>query len=107
MIVLQVETVLTFAQASNVLPRRRRGRKTHASTLYRWATSGCRGVVLETLMVGATRCTSVEALQRFFDRLTAAKDTPGLVVVDRLSRTAARRQRDSERAAAELERSGA
>lgn len=64
------ESLLTLAQAAEQLPRRRRGRKTHVSTLYRWTTAGCRGVRLDTIQVGATRCTSREALQRFFERLS-------------------------------------
>ena len=35
---------------------------------------GVRGIRLESIMVGGTRCTSVQALQRFFDALTAAAD---------------------------------
>src|SRR5215218_9525349 len=71
------ETIISLAQAADGLPRRRRGRKTHVSTLYRWATVGCRGVVLETIQIGATRCTSREALQRFFEHLSAT--TPSSV----------------------------
>src|SRR4051812_46385075 len=71
------ETLLTLAQAAESLPRRRRGRKTHISTLYRWSQSGCRGVRLETVQVGATRCTSAEALQRFFERLSHASQATG------------------------------
>ena len=65
------ETLISLADAAGELPRRRRGRKTHVSTLFRWTTSGCRGVVLESLQCGGTRCTSREALQRFFERLSA------------------------------------
>src|SRR5580692_5409866 len=65
------EDLLTLTRAARILPRRRAGRKPHPSTLYRWSTSGCRGVVLETIQIGATRCTSREALGRFFDRLSA------------------------------------
>ena len=36
--------------------------------------NGVRGIRLESIVVGATRCTSVAALQRFFDALTAAAD---------------------------------
>jgi hypothetical protein len=64
------ETLITLIQAADELPRRRRGPKTHISTLFRWSTAGCRGVVLETIQVGRTRCTSREALQRFFERLS-------------------------------------
>jgi hypothetical protein len=72
MIDTMTETILTLAEAAQHLPRRRAGRKTHVTTLYRWTVSGCRGVVLEHIQIGATRCTSVEALQRFYDRLTPA-----------------------------------
>lgn len=65
------EHVLTFPEAARILPRRRAGKKAHVSTLYRWATRGVRGCVLETIQVGGTSCTSREALQRFFDRLQA------------------------------------
>ncbi|WP_422927034.1 DUF1580 domain-containing protein [Singulisphaera sp. PoT] len=43
------------------------------STIYRWSTSGCRGVVLETIQIGGSRWSSREALQRFFEELTAAR----------------------------------
>jgi len=58
------ERVVTFREATKLLPRRRHGQKPHISTLYRWAAQG-----LETIQVGGQRCTSLEALQRFFDRL--------------------------------------
>ena len=71
MIDIVTEKVLRFAEAANHIPRRRAGKKTNVSTFYRWAQPGIRGIKLETIYVGATRCTSVEALQRFFDALTA------------------------------------
>src|SRR5689334_10653496 len=95
------ETVITFSQAADELPRRRRGRKCHVSTLYRWATIGCRGVRLESIQVGGTLCTSREALQRFFEALTAArpeKAAAGCHEPPVGRRTASRRLRDSERA---------
>ncbi len=64
------ETLISLTEATKGLPRRRRGKKPHVSTLYRWSTAGCRGVVLETIQIGGTRCTSSEALARFFRRLT-------------------------------------
>lgn len=63
------EQLLTFSEASSLLPRRRAGKPVHVSYLYRWSTSGCRGVILETVQIGGTRCTSREALDRFFSRL--------------------------------------
>lgn len=52
----------------------RRGRRTHVSTLRRWARDGRGGVRLESVLVGGIRCTTVEALHRFFERTTAQRD---------------------------------
>ena len=78
MIDIKDEEVLTLKDAAAILPRRRRGRKPHISTIYRWATRGLKGLRLETLQIGGTLCTSVEALQRFFEQLTRStpQDTP-------------------------------
>src|SRR4051794_33153890 len=65
-----LETLISLADAAKAVPRRRRGRKTHLSTLYRWATVGVHGVVLETLQCGGSRVTSREALQRFYESLS-------------------------------------
>ena len=70
MISLTTETLVSFAEACERLPRRRAGRRPHPNTLYRWASHGIRGIRLETLRVGGTLCTSLEALQRFFEALT-------------------------------------
>ena len=71
MIDIEIESVLSLTEAATKLPHRRAGRRPHVSTLYRWASRGLRGNHLETIQIGGTRCTSVEALQRFFDRLSA------------------------------------
>ena len=73
MIDTRIETPITFAAAAETLPRRRAGRPGNQSTIYRWATSGCRGVILETIQIGGSRCTSREAMQRFFDKLGEVK----------------------------------
>ena len=66
------EELLTFAQAAR--HARPRGSKPAApSSLWRWHKKGIAGVRLETICVGGIRLTSVEALQRFFDQVTAAK----------------------------------
>lgn len=54
------------------IPPRRRGRRMNVSTLYRWTTSGCRGVRLRYIQVGATRCTTRSWLDEFFAALTQA-----------------------------------
>jgi hypothetical protein len=78
------ETVFPLALASDRVrvPPRRHGRKPAAATWFRWAKDGFRGVVLETLQVGGTKCTSVEAVQRFFDRLTAEDAARGTIPSD-------------------------
>ena len=70
MIDIQSETVVTFAEASKHLPKRRAGKRPCVATLYRWAQNGVRGVKLETIQIGGTCCTSLESLQRFFNRLS-------------------------------------
>lgn len=107
------ETLISLADAAEELPRRRRGRKVHISCLYRWSTVGCRGVVLETIQIGATRCTSREALQRFFERLSESRQAGAIgggqsgssPIVGR--RTLAQRQRASAEAGRKLAELGA
>lgn len=70
MIDIQRETILSLTEASRHLPRRRKGKRPNVATLYRWAQKGVRAVRLETLQVGGCKCTSLEALQRFFNALT-------------------------------------
>ena len=104
------ETLISLTEAAKTVPRRRRGRKTHLSTIYRWATVGVRGVVLETLQCGGSRVTSREAMQRFFERLSGPDPTgPGgsHVAPTPTRRTAAQRQRDSAKAGRKLAELGA
>lgn len=78
MIDLSAEKVISFTEATKLLPRRRAGKRPHVATLYRWANRGLRGICLETIQVGGTRCTSIEALQRFFDSLNGSVPCSGL-----------------------------
>ena len=64
------EELITLAAACKLLPKRRRGKRPDVSCLYRWASGGLKGIVLETIQVGGTKCTSREALARFLRRLT-------------------------------------
>jgi hypothetical protein len=105
------ETIVSFADAAKDLPRRRRGRKIHISTFYRWCTVGCRGIVLESLQIGAKRYTSQQALQRFFERLSERARTgastdrdPGPTIGHR---TLAQRERASAAAGNRLAERGA
>jgi hypothetical protein len=107
MIDCATEGLISLADAANEVPRRRRGKRCHVSTVYRWATSGIGGIKLESVIVGGSRCTSREALARFWRRLTEAKDgtTPAAPPV--AARTEAKRLRDSRRAAKVLDGMGA
>jgi hypothetical protein len=68
-IILAEETVYPLTEIPEHLPRRR-GKKVHKSTVFRWR-NGLRGVRLETIRCGGTLCTSLQAVQRFFDALSA------------------------------------
>jgi hypothetical protein len=71
------EELITLGAATKFCPRRRAGRKVHSSTLHRWATRGSGGVFLEVLATPGGLCTSKPAIDRFFMRLTAARNLPG------------------------------
>jgi hypothetical protein len=66
---------LEAAASLDILPTRRGGRRPVPATIFRWAQTGLRGVRLETIQVGGTKCTTREAMQRFFARLTDAYAT--------------------------------
>lgn len=72
MIDISTEKLVSFTQATKTLPQRRGGKRPHVATLYRWAQRGHKGIRLESLQIGGCKCTSMEALQRFFDRLSGA-----------------------------------
>jgi hypothetical protein len=74
MIDIQTEQVVTPAKATHFCPERRRGVRPNVATIYRWMMQGVRGIKLESIVIGSTRCTSIEKLQSFFDALTAAAD---------------------------------
>lgn len=65
---LATEQIVTFAEAAKRLPAVN-GRRPHASTLWRWARKGIRGIHLETRRLGGRFVTSVGALDRFSERL--------------------------------------
>jgi hypothetical protein len=75
---IDTEELLSLTEAAKLLPRRRAGKPAHVSCLYRWTQIGCRGVRLEFVQVGATRCTSREALSRFFAALSTQAE-PSLI----------------------------
>jgi len=98
---LNSETVISLTEATRLLPARRGGKRPHVSCIYRWTVTGCKGVILESIQVGGTRCTSKEALARFFERLT----TGSRDIEPR--RTPSQRERAATNAMMELEQLGA
>jgi hypothetical protein len=94
-------TLISLPDVPGRLPRRRGGKLPHVSCIYRWAQHGLRGVRLEVLQCGGTKVTSLEALQRFFERLSAvtAGETPA-------ARSSAQRQRAADQADKDLAAQG-
>lgn len=91
MIDITAEKLLPLSKAAQLLPARRKGKRPHPATLYRWAAKGIGDVKLEVVRIGCTTCTSVEALQRFFDRLgyvCTQNGQPGPASLGRLGRRA-------------------
>jgi hypothetical protein len=87
------DELVTLRQAARLLPKRRGGKRAHASTVWRWATAGLRGKRLEVLRVGGIAYTSEAALDRFFrelagndqaERKTRRKRAPGVGAHDNL-----------------------
>ena len=104
MIDITRENVISLTTAAKLLPARRGGRRPHVSCLYRWTVAGFRGIVLDSVQVGGTRCTSVEAIQRFCQGLTDLSTVPrGEQVAGATSATVARR---ADRAIRDLENRG-
>jgi hypothetical protein len=68
------ERPIAIIEAAKKVPNRRGGFGVDACTVWRWATRGVRGVKLETLLIGGIRYTSAEALQRFYEKTTAAAE---------------------------------
>lgn len=65
------EHVVTLSQLAKGLPERRKARPVHPSTIQRWRHPGVKGVRLECVRIGGVWHTSLEAFQRFCDKLTA------------------------------------
>ncbi len=59
-------TPIALTDVTDLLPKRR-GKKVHHSTVYRWVTKGVRGRVLESHKIGNVRFTTISALNRFFE----------------------------------------
>jgi hypothetical protein len=89
------EDLLPFAAAIRSLPGR-----PHLSSGYRFISQrGCRGVRLESIVVGGRRFTSRQALRRFVEATTAAADRSQPL-------TAAATQQDAKQVESDLDAAG-
>ena len=65
MIDSSTENLIPLGRVPAEIPSRRPGKKISISTVWAWAMPrGCRGVRLETVVIGGGRYTSREALQK-------------------------------------------
>lgn len=69
------DRLLPLREAADLFPRRRKGTKVNIATLWRWMTTGSRGVVLETVRVGSQNYTTEQAIRDFI----AAQSQPTAV----------------------------
>lgn len=60
---------LSDVPALPCVPTSKGGKPVAVNTIYNWYRRGCRGVRLEVVPRGHTLFTSVEAIQRFYERL--------------------------------------
>lgn len=65
MLSLTTETPATLHQIAAMFPGHGDKEQISYHTVYTWATTGVRGVVLETIMLGGKRLTTYQALDRF------------------------------------------
>lgn len=66
------DTLLTFGEAARRCPRVN-GRPVSATTVWRWARRGLRGVRLEHVFIGRRACTTTAALTKFFNEVAQAQ----------------------------------
>lgn len=93
MIDIRTEKLISMPQAAALFPNR-----PSLCALWRWRTRGVRGRKLESVVIGGTPYTSVEALQRFAAQ-SGGTDAPAI-------RTPAARERAIAKAERELSEAG-
>ncbi len=86
----------------------------HIVTLQLWCTRGVRRVKLESLLIGGRRCTSLQALRRFYERVSEARDlhhaapaAASTVPAPAPPRTQRQRGKDVQQAVKTLRKAGA
>ena len=77
MINTSLEPTFPLAKAARKHASARGDGPLNPSTLHRWRFPGIGGIRLECIKIGGVWHTSEQALQRFFEKLTAAQERPG------------------------------
>jgi hypothetical protein len=101
MIDIHGETLVDLCSIPGRFPPNRKGNRISLTTCFRWASRGCRGVVLETVRVGSRLVTSEQALERFVAALS--RPSGGEVAMPRPAKA---RSKASERAGRQLQEAG-
>jgi hypothetical protein len=111
MIDLVNERRIGLHEAAKIPPSFREGKPTHVSTVLRWITKGVKLSNGEVVRLEGARCggrwtTSVEAVARFMERLTAGTlgDAPSAITPQ--ARTTRQRRRELERVDRRLDEAG-
>jgi len=86
------EELMKLAEAGRNCP----GGTVSPPTIYRWTKRGISGVRLETLSRGGVTMTSTEALQRFFEAVTEAKQAQAEAELDSLCEDVDRSERTEQ-----------
>jgi len=107
MIRIGEENLYPLKQLLSYVPPARKGKKTAMSTLVRWILKGARSTGGELVKLEATRLgnrwmASLEALQRFGERLAGDKGHP----LSEAPRSPAARQKADDKAVQELRKAG-
>jgi hypothetical protein len=108
MIDLKNEHAIGLHEAAKLYPSFRQGKATHISTILRHISKGTRlpsGAIikLEGARLGGRWITTLEAVQRFMERLTGAALGESKAAEAPIVQTSARRQRDLARTDRELD----
>jgi len=90
MIDLLTEQVIALNDVPDHIPPLRGGKPVHPGTVYLWASKGRGGIKLERAYLGGQLVTSLEAIQRFMERLTARADGPAVAAAQDQARRAAK-----------------
>jgi hypothetical protein len=104
MIDTTAEKLITFLEAAEIVPSRHPGCKLSTTTVWRWAQRGVRNIKLESVYVGGSRYTTREALARFAEAITLARQ--GGTPAPPPAPVPAHRRRDRERVERALDEAG-